>query len=97
MVDLDDLNGPMKANDNLNTALGTETLADRDMVTPWLRQHPGSSADNRDFRAPEVPEGEAQCHLALWTKGIQGQGPWDRISSARHAATRQILEMQPLQ
>ena len=34
MVDSDDLYGPMEVNDDLSTALGTETLADRDVVTP---------------------------------------------------------------
>src|SRR5277367_1496890 len=51
---------------------------------PWLRQHPGRHPTYRDLRAPEVPEGRAQCHLALWTKGVQDLGPWDRIPSARH-------------
>ena len=37
MVDSDDLYGPMEVDDDLSTALGTETLADRDMLTPWLR------------------------------------------------------------
>jgi hypothetical protein len=32
MVDLDDLYGPMDVDDDLSTALGTEPLADRDMV-----------------------------------------------------------------
>ena len=34
MVDSDDLYGPMEVDDDLSTALGTEILADRDMVTP---------------------------------------------------------------
>jgi hypothetical protein len=34
MVDSDDLYGPMEVDDDLSTAMGTETLADRDMVTP---------------------------------------------------------------
>jgi hypothetical protein len=68
----------MEVGDNLSTALGTEILADRDMVPPSFDNNPGSSADNptyRDFRAPEVPEGRAQCHLALWTKGVQDLRP----------------------
>ena len=40
MIDSDDLYGLMEADDDLSTALDTETLVDRDMVTPWLRQHP---------------------------------------------------------
>ena len=62
MVDSDDLYGPMEVDDDLSTALGTETLADRDMVPPWLRQHPGFLGRHptyRDLRAPEVPEGRA--------------------------------------
>jgi hypothetical protein len=95
MVDSDDLYGLMEVDDDLSTALGTETLADRDMVPPgfpWLPlaslgfdNAPGFSADiptYRDFRAPEVPEGRAQCHLALWTKGVQDLGQWDRIPNA---------------
>jgi hypothetical protein len=34
MVDSDDLYGPMEVDDDLRTALGTETLADRDIVPP---------------------------------------------------------------
>jgi hypothetical protein len=34
MVDSDDLYGPMEVDGDLSTAMGTETLADRDMVTP---------------------------------------------------------------
>ena len=91
MVDSDDLYGPMEVDDDLSTALGTETLANcKGHDTPWLRQHPGFLGRHptyRDLRAPEVPEGRAQCHLALWTKGVQDLGPWDRIPSARHTAT----------
>ena len=47
MVDSDDLYGPMEVDDDLSTALGTETLADRDIVTPpGFDNTPGSSADN---------------------------------------------------
>jgi hypothetical protein len=72
----------MEVDDDLSTAMGTETLADRDMVPPWLRQHPGFLGRHptyRDLRAPAVPEGRAQCRLTLWTKGAQD------------------MEMQPLQ
>jgi len=40
MVDSDDLYDPMEVDDDLSTALGTETLADGEMVAPWLRQQP---------------------------------------------------------
>ena len=47
MVDSDDLYGPMEVDDDLSTALGTETLADRDMVNPpGFDNTPGSSANN---------------------------------------------------
>jgi hypothetical protein len=45
MVDSDDLYGPMKVDDNLGTALGTEILADRDMVPPSFDNNPGSSTN----------------------------------------------------
>jgi hypothetical protein len=45
MIDSDDLYGPMEVGDVLSTALGTETLADRDMVPPSFDCTPGSSAD----------------------------------------------------
>src|SRR5271170_6006219 len=45
MVDSDDLYGPMEVDDDLSTALGAETLADRDMVPPGFDNTPGSSAD----------------------------------------------------
>jgi hypothetical protein len=34
MIDSDDLYGPMEVGDGLSTALDTETLADRGMVSP---------------------------------------------------------------
>ena len=45
MVDSDDLYGPMEVDDDLSTALCTETLPDRDMVPPGFENTPGSSAD----------------------------------------------------
>ena len=59
----DDSYGPMEVGDNLSTALGTGTLADRDTVPPWLRLHPGLLGrypTYRDLRAPEVSECRAQ-------------------------------------
>jgi hypothetical protein len=90
MVDSDDLYGPMEVDDDLSTALGTKTLADRDMVPPGFDKQPrflGRHPAYRDLRAPEVPGGRAWCHLALWTKGVQDLGPWGRIPSARYTAT----------
>ena len=45
MVDSDDLYGPMEVGDDLSTALGTETLADREMVPLGFKNTPGSSVD----------------------------------------------------
>jgi hypothetical protein len=45
MVDSDDLYGPMEVGDDLSTALGSETLADRDMVPLGFKNTPGSSVD----------------------------------------------------
>jgi hypothetical protein len=45
VIDSDDLNGPMEVVADLSTALGTETLADRDMVSPSFDYTPGSLAD----------------------------------------------------
>jgi hypothetical protein len=45
MVDSDDLYGPMEVDDDLSTALDTETLADRDMVPLGFKNTPGSSVD----------------------------------------------------
>jgi hypothetical protein len=42
MIDSDDLYGPMEVGDDLGTALGTEALADRDMVPPSFDYTPGS-------------------------------------------------------
>ena len=45
MVDSDDLYGPMEVDDDLSTALDTETLADRDMVSLSFENTPDSSVD----------------------------------------------------
>jgi len=45
MVDSGDLYGPMEVDDDFGTALGIETLADKDMVSPSFDNTPGSSAD----------------------------------------------------
>jgi hypothetical protein len=45
MVNSDDLYGPMEVDDDLSTALGTETLADRDMVPLGFENTPGSSVN----------------------------------------------------
>ena len=45
MVDSGDLYGVTEVGDDLSTALGTETLADRDMVPPDFDNTPGSSTD----------------------------------------------------
>jgi hypothetical protein len=45
MIDSNDLYGLMEVGDDLSTALGTETLADRDMMSSSFDYTPGSSAD----------------------------------------------------
>jgi hypothetical protein len=45
MIDSDDLYNLMEVGNDLRTALGTETLADRDIVSPNFDYTPGSSAD----------------------------------------------------
>jgi hypothetical protein len=45
MIDSDELYGLMEVGNDLSTALGTETLADRDIETPSFDYPPGSSAD----------------------------------------------------
>jgi hypothetical protein len=45
MIDSDDLYGLIEVGDVLSTALGTETLANRDMVPPSFDCTPGSPAD----------------------------------------------------
>ena len=44
MIAPDDSYGPMEVGDDLSTALGTETLGDRDTVPPSFDCTPGSSA-----------------------------------------------------
>jgi hypothetical protein len=44
MMGSDDLYGLMEVGDDLSTALSTETLADRDMMSPSFDYTPGSSA-----------------------------------------------------
>ena len=67
MVDSDDLYGPMEVDDGLSTALGTETLADRDMVPPGFDNTPDSSADNLPieiFEHRRLRESLQQCKEA---------------------------------
>jgi hypothetical protein len=67
MIDSDDLYGPMEVGNDLSTAIGTETLADKD-ITPGFDNTPGFLGRHptyRNLRAPEVPEDRVQYHLAL--------------------------------
>jgi hypothetical protein len=41
MIDSDDLHSPIEVSDDLSTALGTEALADRDMVSLSFDYTPG--------------------------------------------------------
>jgi hypothetical protein len=56
MVDSDDLYAGMDADDDLSTALGTETLADRDMVPAKFENTATSSSKSADTLPVEVYE-----------------------------------------
>jgi hypothetical protein len=88
MVDSDDLYGPMEVDDDLSTALGAETLADRNMVPPGFDNTPGamSAECERVFSSAKkliTPERNAladntieacECLKAWWDQGlIRGQ------------------------
>ena len=64
MIGSDDLYSPIEVGDDFGTALGTETLADRDVVSLSFGRRP----IYRDLRAPEVPESRAQCKEADHTR-----------------------------
>ena len=89
MVELDDLHGPMEVDDGSALPRVPKPLADGDMVPLGFDNNPGFLGRHptyRYLRALEIPEGRVQCHLALWTKGVQDLGPWDRIPSTRRTA-----------
>jgi hypothetical protein len=79
MVDSDDLYGPMEVDDDLSTALGAETLADRNMVPPGFDNTPGSSADtlpidifeHRRFLRAVIPVTEV--NLARAPRALEGE------------------------
>jgi hypothetical protein len=75
MISSDDLYSPIEVGDDPSTALGTETLADRDVVS--LSFDPGflgRCPTYRDLRAPEVPQSRAQCKEANHTgEGCPGR------------------------
>ena len=81
MVDSDDLYDPMEVDDDLSTALGTETLADRDMVPLGFKNTPGSSVDTLPIeifehrRFLKVERGAAlrsgRKVSKIWDRGIE--------------------------
>jgi hypothetical protein len=81
MADSDDLYGPIKVDDDLSTALGAETLADRNMVPPGFDNTPGSSADTLSidiFEHRRFPRVERSATLRsgqkvskIWDHGIE--------------------------
>ena len=54
MVDSDDLYPRMNADDDLSTALGTETLADRDMVPAKFENAATSTSKSADTLPVEI-------------------------------------------
>ena len=75
MVDSDDLYGPTEVDDDLSTALGTETLADRDMVAMSAEcERVFSSAKKlitpeRNALADDTIEA-CECLKARWDQGL---------------------------
>jgi hypothetical protein len=77
MVDSDDLYGAMEVDDDLSTALGTETLADRDMVPPGFDNAPGSSADALSVEIFEYQRFLRVEHSATLRSGQKVSKIWD--------------------
>jgi hypothetical protein len=78
MVDSDDLYGPVEVSDDLSTAMGTETLADRDMVTPLASTTPpGSSADTLPIEIFEHRRFLRVEHSATLLSGQKVSKIWD--------------------
>ena len=70
MIASDDSYGPMEVGDDLNTALGMETLGDRDTVPPSFDCTPGQIFEHRRFLRVE-----RSVTLRSGQKGIQDLGP----------------------
>ena len=75
----------MEVDGDLSTALGIETLADRDMVPPGFDNTPGSSADAlpiETFEHRRFLRVERSAILRSAQKVSKTWGPWDRMPSA---------------
>ena len=86
MIDSNDLYGLMEVGDDLSTAMGTETLADRDMVSPSADALPIEVFEHRRFLRVErsvkkliTPERNALagdtikacgCLKVCWDQGV---------------------------
>src|ERR1700722_11269345 len=68
MTDAGELYTRMEIDDNLSSITGTETLADRDLITPWLRQCPWSPNRRLTNRQSQIPESGTQCYPAQGRK-----------------------------
>ena len=58
----------MEVDDDLSTALGTETLADRDMVPPGFDNTPSSSTDALPVEIFDSAESLQQCKEAAQSR-----------------------------
>ena len=72
MVDSDDLYGPMEVDDDLSTALGTETLTYRDMMPPDFDNTPGSSADTLPIEIFEHRKFSMGLRYSFYTCNVRG-------------------------
>jgi hypothetical protein len=89
----------MKADDDLSTAPGTETLAGRDMIPPGFDNTPGSSAGTLPIEIFEHRRFlKVECSATL-RSGQKVSKIWDHGAEYRALDTPQldILQMQPLQ
>jgi hypothetical protein len=77
MADSDDLYARRNADDDLSTALGTETLADRDMVPAEFENTATSSSKSADTLPVEVYgrrgylRVERSRYLAKWSESVK--------------------------
>ena len=90
MVDLDDLYGPMEVDNDLSTALSSETVADRDMVPPGFDNTPGSSADTLPIEIFERRRFLRVERSATLRSGQKVSKIWDHGTEYRALDTPQL-------
>jgi hypothetical protein len=90
MVDSDDLYGPMEVDDDFSTALGTETLADRDMIPHGFDNTPGSSADTLPIEIFEHRRFLRVERSATLRSGQKVSKIWDHGTEYRALDTLQL-------